>query len=172
MLIIGVDPGQKGGIAYWNGVEMSAMPMPLAGKEIDIETLAGATKAKLPVNHLGVQGINLFGVVEKVHSMPKQGVSSSMKFGKNYGIILGVLGALRIPVQLVTPQAWKKEILAGSKKDKDAAIEYVRLKYPNVRLIPPGCRKPHDGIADAVCICEMGVKLQPRIKEIKREDLR
>ena len=44
-------------------------------------------------------------VVENVHSMPKQGVSSSFKFGMGCGIIHGVAGALRLPLTLVTPNA-------------------------------------------------------------------
>ena len=75
---------------------------------------------------------------------------------KGYGILLGILGALKISTVRVTPQAWKKAILAGTKKDKDAAIEYVNMKYPDFELILPRCRKPHDGMADAICIAEYG----------------
>ena len=46
-------------------------------------------------------------VVENVHAMPKQGVSSTFKFGMGVGIIHGVAGALRLPLTLVTPTQWK-----------------------------------------------------------------
>ena len=46
-------------------------------------------------------------VVENVHSMPKQGVSSTFKFGMGVGIIHGVAGALRLPLTLVAPPQWK-----------------------------------------------------------------
>ena len=46
-------------------------------------------------------------VVENVHAMPKQGVSSTFKFGMGVGIIHGVAGALRLPMTLVTPNQWK-----------------------------------------------------------------
>lgn len=46
-------------------------------------------------------------VVENVHAMPKQGVSSTFKFGMGCGIIHGVAGALRLPITLVTPNQWK-----------------------------------------------------------------
>ena len=42
-------------------------------------------------------------VVENVHAMPKQGVSSTFKFGMGVGIIHGVAGALRLPLTLVSP---------------------------------------------------------------------
>ena len=53
--------------------------------------------------------------------------------------------------------AWKKTVLAGTAKDKDAAIEYCRRAFPQVSLLPgPRCRKPHDGMADALCLLEYG----------------
>jgi crossover junction endodeoxyribonuclease RuvC len=147
MFIIGIDPGQKGAFALMDdGGVLISRPMFLAGKSIDISLLAITIKTYMPD----------YAVVEKVHSMPKQGVASSFKFGKSYGIVLGVLSALSIPTILVTPRAWKRKILAGTKKDKDAAIEYVRMKYPSFNLIPKGCRKPNDGMADAICLAEYG----------------
>lgn len=46
-------------------------------------------------------------VVENVHAMPGQGVSSTFRFGQGVGIIHGVAGALRLPLTLVTPGQWK-----------------------------------------------------------------
>ncbi len=68
--------------------------------------------------------------------MPGQGVSSTFKFGQGYGSILGIAAALSIPTELVTPQAWKKVVLAGTAKDKDAAVGYCRRAFPNVSLLP------------------------------------
>ena len=150
MRIIGLDPGQKGGIAFLSDKGLiDAFPMLLAGKELDIP---GITDLILSYPKFDL------AVVEKVHTMPKQGIVSSGKFMKGYGTLLGILGALKIPTILVTPQAWKKVILAGTKKDKDAAIEYVRMKYPDFNLILPRCRKPHDGLADSICVSEYGLK--------------
>ncbi len=151
MTIIGIDPGQKGGLAFLSGV-VSAYPMPLAGKELDIVAI---TDLFYSVQHSGWEWPSL-AVIEKCHAMPGQGTVSMFKFGKGYGTLLGILGALKIPTMLVTPQAWKKVVLAGTKKDKDAAIEYVRMKYPDFNLILPRCRKPHDGMADAICLAEYG----------------
>ena len=146
MTIIGFDPGAKGGLAFLSDV-VSAYPMPLAGKELDIPEITDLI--------LSYPEISL-AVVEKCHAMPGQGTVSMFNFGKGYGTLLGILGALKIPTILVIPQAWKKVILAGTKKDKDAAIEYVRMKYPDFPVILPRCRKPHDGICDAICLAEYG----------------
>ena len=146
-MIVGIDPGQKGGIAFLEREVVDAHPMILAGKELDVAAITDL--------FLHYRSVSL-AIVEKCHSMPGQGSVSTFKFGKGYGILLGIVGALAIPVRLVTPQAWKKIILAGTKKDKNAAIEYVRMRYPTVELIPKGCRKPHDGMADAICLAEYG----------------
>ena len=122
--------------------------MPLAGKELDLPTLAAIIRSAAPE----------LAVIEKVHSMPGQGVSSTFSFGTGYGQLQGLLAGLGIPFELVTPQAWKKVVLAGTAKDKDAAIAYCRRAFPEVPLIMPRCRTPHDGIADALCLLQFGVR--------------
>ena len=49
-------------------------------------------------------------VVEAQHSMPKQGVSSVFKFGTNYGLIRGVLAALKVIPNLF-PLTWQRAML-------------------------------------------------------------
>jgi len=39
---------------------------------------------------------------------------------------------------------------------KAASLAYVREHYPDLNLIPPRARNPHDGLADAVCIAVWG----------------
>jgi crossover junction endodeoxyribonuclease RuvC len=98
-------------------------------------------------------------VIESVHAMPKQGVSSTFTFGRSFGRIETIVEMLRIPHELITPQKWKATVLAGTAKDKAAAIEYVQRRHPDVNLIQPKCRTPHDGIADAICMADAGLKL-------------
>ena len=151
--IIGVDPGQKGGIAIIplrgpkSHTEAHAMPLG-ADKSIDWRAFADILR---PWDALVY--------VEQVHSMPKQGVASTFKFGRNYGGIFGVCGALKMPYITVTPQKWKKDILADYEtRDKLAAIDFCQKKFRTVNLVPPGCRKESDGLADALCIALYGFK--------------
>lgn len=143
--VLGLDPGQSGGYAIL-GPDPEAAPLPWQGGDLD-----GAALAAIIRRH----DIHL-AVVEKVGAMPKQGVASTFGFGYGAGKLAGVLEALGIPYQLVTPQRWKGVVLAGTPRDKDAAIAHVRRKYPWVDLLPGAKRVPHDGIADAVCIAEWG----------------
>ena len=67
-------------------------------------------------------------VVENVHSMPKQGLSSTFKFGVGVGIIHGVAGALRLPLTLVGPRQWKSYHSLIS--EKEAARQLAIRKWP------------------------------------------
>ncbi len=145
-MFIGIDPGLKGGLAYINEDGSSAaFQMPVTAKEIDGHALTEQLKALGPIT---------LAVIEKVHAMPGQGVTSMFKFGKGFGQLIGTLQALEIPFIEVTPQAWKTKILKGTKKDKDAAINYAKNKYPTINLKPGRCRTDQDGLADAICIAE------------------
>ena len=90
--------------------------------------------------------------VERVHAMPKQGVASTFSFGMNFGWILGVLDAFEISYQLIEPRKWKAEFNLNS--DKQRSIEVAKQLFPKAELIPNGCRKPHDGIAESILLAE------------------
>src|SRR4029077_693645 len=70
-------------------------------------------------------------VIENVHSMPRQGMSSTFKFGMGCGIIHGVVGALQLPVTLVTPVKWKT-FHALILRDKEAARQLVIRRWPHL----------------------------------------
>jgi crossover junction endodeoxyribonuclease RuvC len=153
---LGFDPGLDGGVAVLNpdaaqgsASAACAYVMPVSGGQIDAHALGAL------VFSLIASGAALLACVEQVGAMPKQGLSSTFKFGRGYGTILGVLGVLRVHTELVTPQRWKSVVLAGTPKDKDAARAWCRRAYPGVNLLAtPRCRVPHDGMADALCIAE------------------
>ena len=149
-MIVGIDPGKAGGIAYIDPAGgATARPMPVAGKEIDGHELANALRG------LVIDTV----IVEKAQAMPGQGVTSMFNYGAGFGKILGVLDTLGVAYRLVTPQQWKKVVLAGTPKDKAAAVAFCRRAYPGVSLTPGRKRTPHDGMADALCMAEYGRQL-------------
>ena len=152
MNLIAVDPGLKGGIAVLHHGHVSAVPMPLAGKGLDLAAIADLIKAASPA----------WIIVEKVGARPGQGVASMFTFGMGYGSILGIAAALGVPVELVTPQRWKGVVLHGTARDKSAAIAYCRRVFPSVPLVPPRCKVPHDGLADSLCLLEYGRRVLGR----------
>ena len=136
-VFLGVDPGVSGAIAavgdggllYW----IEDMPNPLHGAAIADLFDAGA----FPL-----------AAVEDVHSMPGQGVSTTFKFGMNHGIVLGALGALRIPYRLVTPGQWKKAMRVTADKDT-ARTRAIELWPAHAQLF---ARKRDHGRAEAALI--------------------
>lgn len=87
-------------------------------------------------------------VLEQVHSMPGQGVASTFKFGRNFGVWLGVLASFQLPFQLVTPQAWRKGLM--SKGDgattKEQSLAVARRTWPQETIFK---RQKDNGRADA-----------------------
>jgi crossover junction endodeoxyribonuclease RuvC len=148
MNMIALGPGLSGAIAILKNNTITAQPFPIAGKALDLAALTGIIQEVDPS----------LAIIEKVASMSGQGVASTFKFGQGYGALLGIVAALKIPTELATPQRWKGVVLAGTTKDKDTAIAYCRRIFPDVPLIMPGCRKPHDGVADALCLLQFGLR--------------
>jgi hypothetical protein len=95
----------------------------------DIRTVNGmldSTALAHALSDMRVQDL----VVENVHAMPKQGVSSTFKFGMGVGIIHGVAGALRLPLTLVTPTQWKAFHKLSSINPKEASRQLAIRKWP------------------------------------------
>lgn len=98
--------------------------------------------------------------IEKVGAMPGQGVTSMFGFGKGFGLWLGILAALELPYTLVTPQAWKKEMMKGI-SDKEASIHRAQQLWPKyASLFQPQRgifnKQQAIGRADAALIAEYG----------------
>jgi len=147
---IGIDPGQTGGLACVSsdGALLWAISMPAISGEVDAVSLANIL-AHIIENEAKHHPIKV--AIEQVHSMPRQGVSSSFKFGKNFGIAIGVVAALQLPLHRITPQQWKKQfVLIG--KDKDAsrgkATEFWPTMSSNWKF------KKDNGVSDAALIAE------------------
>jgi crossover junction endodeoxyribonuclease RuvC len=95
----------------------------------DIRTVNGMLDAAAFAHALSDMKVSQM-VVENVHSMPKQGVASTFKFGMGAGIIHGVAGALRLPLTLVTPGQWKS--FHGLRTaHKEAARQLAIRKWPD-----------------------------------------
>lgn len=120
---IGIDPGASGGIAVVTShqFEVTAMPRTLLHLWELISSLAGNSRA----------------VIESVHAMPKQGVTSSFTFGRGYGGLLMALTAAKIPFEEVRPQAWQKCLgISPRKKDEPKGELKLRLLRKAQQLYP------------------------------------
>lgn len=89
-----------------------------------------------------------FAFLEKVHAMPKQGVSSTFKFGMGFGFLIGCLTCTKIPFEFVTPNTWQKALSCQSKGDKNVTKAKAQQLFPQLKII--------HAIADALLIAEFG----------------
>jgi len=88
-----------------------------------------------------------------VHAMPKQGVSSTFKFGQNFGTLLGILAALGIPHERITPGKWQKEF-GLIRRDKNETITEKKNRHKaRAQELFPAVRVTH-AVADALLIAE------------------
>ena len=143
-LFIGIDPGKNGGIAYIDTECKISGTEPYSDKDLlDMcrdESWRGSTE-------------HIMCCLEKVGARPGQGVVSMFNFGQSVGYIKGVLEAFRVPYQEITPQKWKKEF--GLNSEKAASAEVCRKLFPEISLLAtPKCKKPHDGMAEALLMAE------------------
>lgn len=152
MRIIGIDPGLEGGIAIISEDGLDVMPMPVninqKGREIDERGLADLFMS------VRVAG-QPHAFLEKIHSMPKQGVRSTFNFGLGWGQVRGILAGLGIPYQLVRPQEWQKEMMIGYAPGSENQI--VSQLWPTVDFKKSiRCKNLHSGMVDAALIAEYG----------------
>lgn len=59
---------------------------------------------------------------DMVGAMPRQGVSSTFKFGIAFGIIIGLVTALEVPAHFVAPTKWKRHFGLDADKGKSRAL--------------------------------------------------
>lgn len=156
MIYIGIDPGIDGAVAVtgdgWTHIDFTDTPNIADGTKRRPD--AAGMAAILRELKSSLEAERLFAVIERVHSMPKQGVASSFTFGVGYGIWLGILAALEIPFIDVTPQCWKKALMEGRDKDKGASIIVAKQLFPFAAA--QLARKKDHGRADAALLMEYG----------------
>jgi len=153
MILIGVDPGLDGAMAVLADGKVVFFDTPTintkSGKRNKREYNIAEMAQRL--RKLDDPDIKVLIAIEKIHAMPKQGVSSMFSMGFGFGIWQGILAAYQIPYTLVPPKIWKNKIV-GVGKDKEAS----RLKA--IQLFPKCAeqlkRKKDHNRAEALLIAE------------------
>jgi len=140
MTVIGVDPGMSGAIAYVDhGHLLTVVDMPVVGNDISTALLTQMVRMHDDVT---------WAAVERVHSMPKQGVATTFKFGMAYGMVRAAVGGLLVPMEEPTPNVWKKSFNLDADKEK-ARLLALKLFPDKAELLK---NKGHHGRAEAALI--------------------
>ena len=143
-LWIGIDPGQSGALAMIDKDNIIHTLSDWPGDEIGAAAIVREIQDETEIQY------HIVAAIERVHSMPKQGVASTFKFGTNYGIWRGILAALGIPFYTVGVHQWQKGVIQKAQDKKPALAAASRL-FPTAELYGPrGGGK--DGRADALLI--------------------
>lgn len=148
MDVIGIDPGKTGAVAFLPEQRVEDIPTTTSsGKN---EYLPRMMAEML----IGYQGDKTLVVIEKQQAWPQQGRTSIFSTGVGYGIWLGILAALKIPTEIVTPQRWQKEMLQGRRADKELSRIRAQELFPS--LMHRLEFKKDEGRAEALLIAEYG----------------
>jgi len=142
-MIIGIDPGKSGAITCIDDSGVIVEQIRLNETDHDIaEQLSGFVRYRN----------GCFAYIERASSMPKQGVSSTFKFGKSFGFLLGLLAAFKIPYQMVAPGTWQRAMGCLSRGDKNVTKAMAQQLFPNEKIIHAN--------ADSILIAEYGRRLK------------
>jgi len=163
VLFMGIDPGQTGAIALIDKKQEVYLLRDYPGDEVAAAEIVSEIIGRFGMEYRS----RLFAALEKVHAMgmpgkpcpvckrrPAQGVTSTFKFGMNFGIWKGILAAFSIPFILPAPQTWQKGIIAKA-QDKSPAVAAAARMFPSIKTQlygPRGGKK--DGRADALLIAD------------------
>lgn len=118
---LGIDPGKTGGLALLDS-EGAVASFPMPSTELDLYNLL----AGWPVPE--------HAFLEKVHSTPQMGVKSAFSFGRNYGMLLGILTSWQIPFTEVRPQEWQKAMQCMSGGDKNVTKRRAQQLFPKMKI--------------------------------------
>ena len=145
-IIIGIDPGFSGAIAFYNSTTKRLKIYDLPLKKIMNKNQIDGVRFSQMIRFIS-DDIE-FAAIEDVHAMPNQGVVSTFRFGYNAGILLGVLCAHGLKILRIKPSVWKSALnLSANKKD---SIELAKKAFPKYKGY--FTRQKDDGRAEAALI--------------------
>jgi crossover junction endodeoxyribonuclease RuvC len=159
-LVLGIDSGLDGAFAWYHEGrivgQLATRKLLDAEGRLDFASIRGwcqLVNAKVP-------DAPRAAFIEEPFA-PKGRERGVMGSWRRFGQLEALLWSLEYEVIGVQSRRWQSAL--GFKGDtKAASLAYVREHFPDLNLIPPRARNPHDGLADAVCIAVWGSR---QIKE-------
>ena len=154
MRVIGVDPGWNGGLAIFDDDILKAVYR--FPTDRDEDKLARYLELIIDINPVTGECETVV-YIEKVWAFPGNAVRAAFSFGKNYGVWIGTIKTLEIPLIYVRPTEWQKEIGIRVPKDRKKRKKYFQRR---AKSVAKGSLKKKISlvVADAVCIGMYGVR--------------
>jgi crossover junction endodeoxyribonuclease RuvC len=142
--IIGIDPGNNGGIAWITDGRACVEKMPDTLQ--DLWELIQDIYSDTFIRNIST----IKAYLEQVHSSPQMGVVSSFTFGNGFGHLEMALTAAGIPFERVRPQVWQKAMGCMTKGDKNVSKRKAQELFPSMNVT--------HATADALLIATYGTK--------------
>lgn len=167
---LGVDPGVTGGLALiLHTGEVFVYPSPYLGVSSKI---IDKPKLRMILENVKQTYPNTEAVLEEVNSVFGASAGANFKFGRNCGLMEGVLLGLGYTIHPVRAKAWQKQVWTSSDRvtkiikgkevvdTKGTSRAAAQRIFPNVNLLATSRSKvPHEGIVDALLIAEAGRRM-------------
>lgn len=121
MSVIGVDPGLNGALAVYDNTanSLSVEDMPTWQMMVNNKTRKRVDAVTL-MDYFDLQramGAELV-VIEAVGGRPKQSAAGAFVFGYTVGLVYMACVAVKLPIETVPPQTWKKILNVPGKRVK------------------------------------------------------
>lgn len=152
-MIIGIDPGVKGAMAFLPNHPES--PLSVIDMPHSIESIVSSIKEKHErekIRFAVIEDVTAMTYVNARGEVRGQGAKASFNFGFGTGVLHGALAAIGIPTYQVKPATWKA--VFGLSSNKDLSRELAARKFPALAL--SFARKKDDGRAEAALLALFG----------------
>ena len=151
-LFVGIDNGLSGGITVIDEnqkvIKCLVMPTLKVNKKTEYDT----KKIIENLKWIFIQQTDIYCCLEKSHVRPVSGKRSCFMTGYGYGLIQGILESIGVSYEIVSPQAWMKDLSIVT-VDGKGSIPFCRRKWPSYDwTATERSSKPHDGKTDSACI--------------------
>jgi hypothetical protein len=162
MFSIGIDIGKQGAIVIKKpGDQDIYTKMPMIKSELDYQALY-----QLLTPYEGGRGMIVFEKLGVIFGTSK---STAFSMGHQAGAVEMACVALSIPFTKVPPKVWQKEMFLGVEEiskpsssgkttvrdTKAMALLAAKRLFPTTKLtLGDRSEKPHDGLIDALLMCE------------------
>ena len=174
MIVAAIDPGNEGAICVMETLSqkiLKLVDMPIlivaksgktkkgnkrSGKVLDGSAVKNVLSAEYHIGNSPTDpcyNIVRHVFIEKSQVMPKQGIVSGGNYMMAYGTLIGICIGLPVPYTLIRPNMWKKAMMQGMTKGKEASIVRVKQLYPELELN----RKKDHGKCDAILLTLHGI---------------
>ena len=157
-MIIGIDPGFTGAIAFlssgdYTNLVIEDLPTHLVIGRPQIDPIA---LSEIVSRNTQFAPSQIKCYIEDVHAMPGQGLVSTFRFGYGAGVVYGVLASYtNIDVIRIKPAVWKASL--GLSANKKQSLERARKLFPRYREYFK--RVKDDGRAEAALIAYFAKKM-------------